>query len=53
MADLVLEGPDYLPSLEAARDFTQVSRFDDIEDNLLSTTVPEPVCVRGVGGRTL
>lgn len=67
MADLVdLEGPEYLPSLEAdvrilgygQREvsppvFAHDSRFEDVDVNLLSTTVPEPVCLRGVGGTTL
>ena len=67
MADLVvLEGPEYLPPLEAdvrvldycqrevsSPVFAHDSRFEDVDENLLSTTVPEPVCLRGVGGTTL
>ena len=69
MADIALEGPDFAEPLEAEvrvlgyrqrelevpvlqlRDVD--SRFEDVDESLLSTTVPEPVRVRGVGGTTL
>lgn len=66
MADVL--GPDYLDTLEEeARVFRYHQReldspishleyeLDDVglDESLLSTTVPEPVRVRGVGGTTM
>lgn len=68
MADLALEleGLDYLPPLEADVRVLSIReresellalapdpRHYDVDQNLLNTTVPEPVSLRGVGGTTL
>lgn len=70
MADIALEGPDYLEPLEtevrvlryhhreletpALRlDDLEYGGLDDVDESLLSTTVPDPVRVRGVGGTTM
>ena len=68
MADLALEleSTDYLAPLEADVRILTIrqrdselpvleldSRHDDVDQNLLSTTVSDPICLRGVGGTTL
>ena len=67
MADLALEGPDYLEPLEEE---VRVLRYHhreldspvfdeqrhpeyELDESLLCTTVPEPIRIRGVGGTTM
>lgn len=67
MADLALEGPDYLEPLEEE---VRVLRYRhrelespafheqrhleyELDESLLCTTVPEPIRIRGVGGTTM
>ena len=67
-ADLALEGPDYLEPLEAEvrglkyhqreletppLDLHHLNLEYDIDERLLSTTVPDPIRIRGVGGTTM
>ena len=70
MADLALEGLDYLEPLEADVRVLRYHRREpetpplndpplhhladyDMDESLLSTTVPEPIRIRGVGGTTM
>lgn len=69
MADLALEGPHYLESVEDEEEEERIPRFTlrelertepplqrheyDIDDHLLPTTVPEPIRIRGIGGTTV
>lgn len=69
MADLALEGLDYLEPLEEdvrvlryhRRELESPSLDDppphlldyELDESLLSTTVPEPIRIRGVGGTTM